>query len=109
MTTRCKFCNNAILEFQSKLMDHGHVYHAKCLDQAKASAKENEGELMQRRQALENEREEAAKRAQEEFEKQPKYLGTVEVRGVGFIVDPRTGKRRMPVNGQVGEMAHDVH
>ena len=52
-------------------------------------------------------REESAKHAAEEFAKQPKYIGTIDVHVGGFTVDPRTGSRHL-VDHSVAAHGHDA-
>jgi len=59
-----------------------------------AAAAETEEEKERRNAELERLKEEARKRVEEEFAKQPKIIGTIDVRTGGFVVDPRTGNRR---------------
>lgn len=65
-----------------------------------AAAAETEEEKERRNAELERLKEEARKRVEEEFAKQPKIIGTIDVRTGGFVVDPRTGHRRdIPSSG----------
>ena len=61
-------------------------------------ASDHDEEMERRKAELLQHKAEAARKAEEEFAKQPKYIGTIDVRVGGFVVDPRTGSHR-PTDG----------
>ena len=70
-------------------------------------ASDHDEEMERRKAELLQHKAEAARKAEEEFAKQPKYIGTIDVHVGGFTVDPRTGSRHL-VDHSVAAHGHDA-